>query len=664
MDLSTLNTQQQAAVVAPNGAQLVIAGAGTGKTRTLVHRVAWLMEQGVDPRSIVLLTFTRRAATEMLDRVAELVGGQALRVRGGTFHGFANTALRKHADSVGYTRGFTILDSSDAQSLVGLVRGELQVGTKGKRFAQKKTLLNVISKSINTNRSIERVLDEDYPQYLEDAADIERIAVRYQERKKQQDVMDYDDLLVRLAELLRDHDSVRQRLSGAAKYVLVDEYQDTNLIQGMIASMLASEHGNLMVVGDEAQSIYRFRGAAVENILRFPEAWPNASTLMLEQNYRSTQPILSLANGVLDSASQGYDKRLFSEHTEGPLPAMVDVDNEEEQAQFVADTVLELREQGVPLQEMAVLFRSSFHANLIELELKSRNVPFRKFGGIQFAEASHVKDVFALLRIVANPRESVSWFRVLQWFEGLGAKTAQGIADGMVMADPPRLNAGQFKSRKYGGKLAHLESILKEASELTDRPIALMAHLITYYKTLITGLYEDHRKRVRDLDTLELLAERYTTLLDLLSEIALEPPTGSEAEQEGPDDEWLTLSTIHSSKGLEWKAVFVLQLGDGHFPSGYSLDDEESIEEERRLFYVAVTRAKRHLYLMRPHFLRGRWSHQAGPGCVLLDEVPNLENLVADVAPAPEPVPTPEASPELAAAQDRMAHFLKFYGKK
>ncbi len=665
IDLHHLNDAQRAAVTAGDGAHLVIAGAGTGKTRTLVHRVAWLLEQGATPAGIVLLTFTRRAAREMLDRVATMVGPGAQRVRGGTFHGFAHTQLRRYAPSVGYTQRFTILDRSDAAGLVGTCRAELGLGGKGERFPQKGTVLNVLSKATNTGREIDELLADEYPQYAHLAEDIARVGARYAARKRDQDLMDYDDLLVRFSELLVEHEGPRRRISDSCVHVLVDEYQDTNRVQGLIASMLASQHGNLMVVGDEAQSIYGFRGAEVRNILDFPEVFPGCAVTTLEQNYRSTQSVLDLANAVLDSATERFDKRLHSELGAGKQPVVVDVEEDIDQPDFVVPRVLALREEGVPLSEMAVLFRSAFHANQLEVALTRAGIPFRKFGGIQFAEAAHIKDVFALLRLVANPRDGVSWTRALLWMEGLGAKTAQKLSDDAVVRGTVDLAA--TKKRKYHGALLDLTRALDTARAVAPSgPTAVLDSLFPYYVELMPRLYDDASGRARDLDTLRVLAAPFDDLDRFLAEVALDPISKADATAEDDDDEWMTLSTIHSAKGLEWDVVFVLQLRDGHFPSAQSLDDEQALDEERRLFYVAVTRARKQLFMLRPHFVRGRGFRGIGPSCSLLDEIRHLGRLVRgpELDEAPRPEPTPAANAAKAAAEERMQRFLAYYGKK
>ncbi|TVQ89253.1 MAG: ATP-dependent helicase [Deltaproteobacteria bacterium] len=666
MRLSDLNPGQQAAVTAPDGVQLVVAGAGTGKTRTLVHRVAWLVDEGVDPRDIVLLTFTRRAAREMLDRASAMVGDQAKAVRGGTFHSFAVSALRRHADALGYSRDFTVLDRADAEALVGLVRGEVGLGGRERRAPQRRTLLKLVSKQINTGRPLADLIDASYPQYLEFAPEIERLAVRYTERKREQNVMDFDDLLVRMVELLRDHPDRREHLARGVRYLLVDEYQDTNRLQAEITGLLSYLHGNLMVVGDEAQSIYGFRGADVRNILDFTELFPHAEVIRLEQNYRSVQPVLDLANGVLQSAAEGYGKVLFSERSSPERPELVTTYDEQEQASYLAQRVQERKAEGLDYRSQAVLFRSGYHSNLLEVELQRAGVAFRKFGGLKFVEASHVRDVFALLRVVANPRDVMAWVRILQWFAGLGAVTAERIAQKILDHPEHSLEPTPYRKRKYGPALAHLAQVLSAAAPLSDRPEALVAHLLEYYAPLLETLYEDHRKRVNDLKTLTELASKYTDLESLLAEVALDPPEQTEIDADPAEEDWLTLSTIHSAKGLEWAVVYVMQLGDGHFPTTHAVEDPDALEEERRLLYVAVTRARDALELVRPTFLRGRFGVQPTE-CALLDEIPAFHSKIArrdgQLRGASKTKPT-EKHPDIAAAEARLAEFMRRFPRK
>jgi DNA helicase-2/ATP-dependent DNA helicase PcrA len=659
MDLSSLNPAQAACVTAPDGYHLVVAGAGTGKTKTLVHRVAWLVEHGVYPREIVLLTFTRRAADEMLWRVANLVD-HAHGVRGGTFHSFAVTALRRHAEAIGFTREFTILDRGDSEELLSLVRSDLGAGGKGRRFPKTSTLAAIIGKNVNTGLDFSEIMARQYPQYEDDADDVAKIAAAFEQRKRVQNLMDFDDLLVRLLELVRDHHGPRQDLSEGIRHLLVDEYQDTNALQAQIAGLLSYVHGNLMVVGDEAQSIYRFRGAEVRNILDFQVTFPGAAVWKLEQNYRSNQPILDLANGVLESASEGYRKVLYSDRKVGDRPRLVEVYDEGEQAEYVVQRVLELRESGTPLSSIAVLFRSGYHANLLEVGLARAKVPFRKFGGVRFAEAAHVKDVFALLRIIANPRDGLAWSRVLKWFEGVGPKAVETMLNDILAHGA--LDPSPYKGKKYGGAVAYLAGVLEDAVPLRGDLEALVEHVLEYYRPFLPHLYEDQVKRVKDLESIRQLATQATDLDTLLAEVVLDPPDAARGDD--PEDEQLTLSTIHSAKGLEWRSVIILALADGFFPAGQNAEDDESMEEERRLLYVAVTRAERDLDLMQPRVLRTRWGAPGGGGCALLDEIPDLENRVETMRWRPAEPPPASKHPDIVAAEARLNALLALYGRK
>ncbi|HMV69215.1 MAG TPA: ATP-dependent helicase, partial [Myxococcota bacterium] len=606
MDLSTLNDAQREAVTSPGGAHLVIAGAGTGKTRTLVHRVAWLLEQGEAPDDVALLTFTRRAAAEMLHRVADLVGPRARGVQGGTFHSFGHLILRRHARRLGYTPSFTLLDRADAESLIGMVRAELGFTSTDKRFPRRGTITDVLSKAVNTGRDVQTLLERDYPQYVDEAEAIERIGARYAERKRAQDLVDYDDLLTLTARLLRDDPDARAEIASGCRHVLVDEYQDTNRVQALIACLLASAHGNLMVVGDEAQSIYAFRGAVVDNILDFPMLFDDTRVTRLETSYRSTPEILDLANGLLATAARGYDKTLRAVVPPGGRPQLVRVEDEHAQADLIVRAALDRREEGVDLGRQAVLFRSTAHAHLLEVALTQANIPFRKYGGLRFSEAAHIKDALSLLRIVANPRDQLSWFRVLGWCEGLGPKTAEALSASIAAADPPALRPDEHRKRRYHADLVDLARLLDDAARLLPDPLPVVETCVAWYRDRMPRLYEDYRRRLKDLDSLPLLADRATTLEAMLSDLALDPVEEAERGDEVRDDEILTLSTVHSAKGLEWDTVYVLQLVDGAFPSGPALADADELEEEKRLLYVAVTRARRRLVLVQPWFTASR----------------------------------------------------------
>ncbi len=633
MALDKLNPEQRAAATCGEGASLVIAGAGTGKTQTLVHRVAWLIEQGVPAETIVLLTFTRRSAQEMLERAAQMVGPAARRVRGGTFHAFANTQLRVHGHRLGYTPKFGVLDQDDAGRLIAAVRQQMGLAGKERGFLRADALNSLWSLHRNTSRPLDEIVDEQRPEHIHEVEQIETMMRACDLRRKKLNVMDYDDLLVRFAELLWSHDEARQRIAGAARHVLVDEYQDTNRLQAKIATGLSSEHGNLLVVGDEAQSIYAFRGASVRNILDYPKMFDTCRQIVLEENYRSTSRILDLANGVLESAAEGFEKRLRSGLGQGAWPDVINTDDEDQQAAEVMDRILAFQADGVALRDIAVLVRSGFHSNLLEVELARRRMAFRKFGGLKFVEASHVKDVLCLFRIVANPMDELAWTRLLGCIDGLGEASAAKIAADVAGSPHLRLEPERYKGKKWAAIVSNLATTLLAAE--TDATDARAKRLVDWYRPIAERLYDDAKKRAKDLDTVEQLAARAEDLDAFLADLSLDPPLSDDAGgQEQPDeDDHLVISTIHSAKGLEWKVVFVLSLADGAFPSGYALDDPDDIEEERRLLYVAVTRARERLFLGCPQFVRSRGKPVAEGRCTLIEDIPGFDALTRRAEP-------------------------------
>jgi DNA helicase II / ATP-dependent DNA helicase PcrA len=599
---AALNAQQLAAVTAGEGPSLVIAGAGSGKTRTLVYRVAYLIDSGIDPSQILLLTFTRKSSQEMLDRAGELIGVRSERVRGGTFHSVANMLLRRYGRSIGLEPGFTILDRGDAEDLIALVRAQLGLNEKDKRFPRKGTIAEMFSKSENTLRPLDEIVVEEFDHFSDHLDALGQLQRGYQASKRQRQLVDYDDLLVLLRRLVMEDEGVRRTISSLYRYILVDEYQDTNRLQADVVRHLAFTHQNVMVVGDDAQSIYAFRGATFKNIMEFPTLFPGTTIYKLEENYRSTQPILNLANTIIEAATERYSKHLFTRKLDGPLPVLVEAAGENAQSRFIAQKILELREEGVPLDEMAVLFRSSFHSFDLEIELSRHGLPFIKRGGVKFIETAHVKDLLAHMRVVANPLDAVSWHRVLMLVEGVGPKKAQDVMAALVKSDKPYHALREMTGRSGKGlkDLALTLESLAGSGEL--RPAEQVNHIYEYYLPILKTQYDDYPKRMRDLDHLQTIAEGYQEVETFLSDLALEPPDGSVAgvEATNRDDERLVLSTIHSAKGLEWQCVFVIWIVDGRFPSVYSFSEDEGLEEERRLFYVSVTRAKRHLYLTYP----------------------------------------------------------------
>ncbi len=599
---AALNSQQLAAVTAGEGPSLVIAGAGSGKTRTLVYRVAYLIDSGIDPSHILLLTFTRKSSQEMLERAGELIGVRSERVRGGTFHSVANMLLRRYGRSIGLEPGFTILDRGDAEDLIALVRAQLGLNEKDKRFPRKGTIAEMFSKAENTLRPLVEIVVEEFDHFSDHLDALEQLQRGYQASKRQRQLVDYDDLLVLLRRLVMEDEGIRRTISSLYRYILVDEYQDTNRLQADVVRHLASTHQNVMVVGDDAQSIYAFRGATFKNIMEFPALFPGTTIYKLEENYRSTQPILNLANAVIEEAKEKYSKHLFTRKLDGPLPVLVEAAGENAQSRFIAQKILELREEGVPLGEMAVLFRSSFHSFDLEIELSRHGLPFVKRGGVKFIETAHVKDLLAHMRVVANPLDAVSWHRVLMLVEGVGPKKAQDVMAALVKSDNPYRALSEMTGRSGKG-LKDLALTLESLAGSGDlRPAEQVGHIYEYYLPILKEHYDDYPKRTRDLDHLQTIAEGYQAVETFLSDLALEPPDGNAARSDAPDrdDERLVLSTIHSAKGLEWQCVFVIWIVDGRFPSVYSFSEDEGLEEERRLFYVSVTRAKRHLYLTYP----------------------------------------------------------------
>jgi DNA helicase-2/ATP-dependent DNA helicase PcrA len=604
-----LNPAQLEAATTLDGPILVIAGAGSGKTRTLVYRVARLVESGVNPGQILLLTFTRKAAEEMLRRAAALVGASCEQVSGGTFHSFANVVLRRTARRLGLQPNFTILDRGDSEDVVNLLRSRAGLDKKDRRFPRKGAIVEILSMAVNRAKTVPEVVEDSYAQLYDHVDDLVRIGEQYARYKREQNLVDYDDLLVFLRDLLRDHPDVAQQLSRTYRYVMVDEYQDTNPLQAEIVRGLASAHGNVMAVGDDSQSIYSFRGATFRNIMDFPKLFPGTRIVKLEENYRSTQPILELANAIIDRAAEKHTKilRAVRESRTAAAPLLLQCGDEQAQSRFVTQRILELREEGVSLDEMAVLFRSSFHSFDLELELQRADIPFVKRGGFKFIETAHVKDVLAHLRIVANPRDAVSWHRALLLLDGIGPKGADDIYAHVAGAgdlDQAAERLAAYPRRaSYSKELARLSTVLREVAPDTLPPGEKVARIVGFYTPMLRHVHpEDFPKREKDLEHFVTIASRYRSLASLLSDMALEPPTDSVGDVLAADvDEGLvTLSTIHSAKGLEWTVVFVIWLVDGRFPSYHNLHDGEEVEEERRLLYVAVTRAKEHLHLSYP----------------------------------------------------------------
>lgn len=603
-----LNPSQYEAASAVEGIYLIIAGAGTGKTRTLVYRVARLIELGYSPNSILLLTFTRKAANEMMRRASLLLDDRCSKIRGGTFHSFANITLRKFAKVVGLESNFTILDQGDSEDVINLIRSQDKFLTKERRFPNKQTLGKVYSLSVNTKRKVEDIIQEDYPHFLpliDKILDIQKIYTNY---KRKNNLLDYDDLLLYLKEFLFNGGLAAKAFTSEIKFIMVDEYQDTNHLQAEIVKGLAQYNRNVMVVGDDSQAIYSFRGADFKNIMEFPKLFPDVKIIKLEENYRSYQSILDFANRINHTALEKFEKNLYTRRGSGPLPNIVAAITENLQSKYIVEKILDLREEGVPLRDIAVLFRSSFHSFDLELELSKANIPFQKFGGMKFVETAHIKDVMAFLRIVVNPRDVISWYRILLLHEGVGPKTAQKILDDLATAKitiktEPDGQPG-FNYKKLTPLFYHLYNLQKK--KLT--PSEMVQSVYEYYWDLFKANYDDWNKRKKDLEIFLNIVENYSSVDTLLSDMAIEPIIDSVVDigAEDKENEFVTLSTIHSAKGLEWHTVFIIHAVEGYFPSSRSAENLEQLEEERRLMYVASTRAKKNLFITYPMNLYDR----------------------------------------------------------
>jgi DNA helicase II / ATP-dependent DNA helicase PcrA len=588
---------------------LVIAGAGSGKTKTLAHRVAHLVVNGVNPHRILLLTFTRRAAEEMIRRVkritATALGTQQVDLPwSGTFHAVGARLLREYATQIGLKPSFTILDRADAADLMNLVRHELGYSTKKSRFPKKDTCLSIYSFVINSGKSLERALSENFPWCAEWEEDLRRLFQSYTEAKQRQNVLDYDDLLLYWAEMMGD-DDLAAEIGGRFDHILVDEYQDTNRLQSKILLGLSPKGRGLMVVGDDAQSIYSFRAATVRNILDFPKQFrPAADIITLEQNYRSTQPILDACNQVIKFAKERYTKNLRSERRSKQKPFLTIVTDEAAQARFVAQQILDSREAGVPLKAQAVLFRASHHGAQLEIELARRNIPFVKYGGLKFLEAAHVKDVLSILRWCENPRDRVAGFRAVQLLPGIGPSTAAKILD-QVEANPHAsdvlrdIKVPKAAAEDWPG-FARLVQQMRQRKAPWPAEFELVQE---WYDPHLERIYDDAPLRAADVAQLGQIAAGYGSRERFLTELTLDPPgaTSGRAGADLKDEDYTVLSTIHSAKGQEWRIVRILNVVDGCIPSDRATGASEEIEEERRLLYVAMTRAKDELDLIVPH---------------------------------------------------------------
>jgi DNA helicase II / ATP-dependent DNA helicase PcrA len=596
-----LNPSQYEAVTSLDGPLLVIAGAGSGKTRTLVYRVARLFDAGVPPENILLMTFTRKAAGEMLERAASLADDRCRHVSGGTFHSLAHQVLRSKAELLGFERSFTILDRQDMEEIIQSVVQDAQIEKKAVRFPKRATLASILSKAVNLEIPIESLMREDYSQFLEYIPQIGKIAREYTEYKKTNQLMDYDDLLIRFRQLLADNESIRAELGERYRYIMVDEYQDTNGIQADIVRLLSSTHGNIMVVGDDSQSIYSFRGANYRNMFEFPKLFPGAKIIKLEQNYRSTQPILALTNAIMDQAAERFTKCLFTRRQGGQKPQVINVKTDPEQALFISGRIKDFLAKGLSLKDMAVLFRAAHHSFELEMELARQNIPFVKFGGFKFMESAHIKDVLAHLRVIANRNDTLSWGRILRLIQKIGPRKSQAIINWMREEGRMPWQIHEWTGAgKNDDALKSLSDLMKGLSRENISPKEAVDLVNKYYDPILKESFDNFPKREKDLEQIASMAGRYKKLRSFLDDLVLEPPTSNAEFDTDSGDNYLTLSTVHSSKGLEWSVVFVIWVMEGCFPSAKSYSSEADLEEERRLLYVAATRAKDTLMLCYP----------------------------------------------------------------
>ena len=560
------------------------------------------------PESVLLLTFTRRSATSMLARAAALADERCQRVSGGTFHSVAHSILRRYPELSGVARSFSVLDQSDTEDLIDLLRRQMGFVGKDRHFPRKRTIGTIFSMSVNKLISLEDLLNQQYPQFAHEQKALQELFTSFDQYKRERQLLTYDDLLVRSRDALESSATLREKLSEQYRYVMVDEYQDTNRLQAQIVRLIASSHDNVAVVGDECQSIYSFRGASFRNMLEFPDLFPEAQIIKLEENFRSTQPILDVANSLIGDATEGYAKRLFSQVSEGPQPLLITATDENEQSCFVAQRIEELREEGVPLSEIAILFRASAHSFDLEIELARHGIPFRKYGGIKFAESAHIKDVLAFLRLVTNPSDTISWYRALKLLRNVGEVTVEQILNylGVERREyrTPKARSTLFKKLKqFPGRAAYQEQLIRmarllQATNEQKTPRGQITTIERFYRPIMQASFDDHPRRQRELEHLIAIAKRYKSAEEFLADVALDPIETADAEALGQG--YVTLSTVHSAKGLEWNALFVIWMLDGWFPSFRAYDVFEDLEEEKRLLYVAATRAKQYLYFTCP----------------------------------------------------------------
>lgn len=609
-----LNAEQYAAVTSGPGASLVIAGAGSGKTRTLTYRVAYLLEHGVPARNILLLTFTNKAAREMLSRVSSLVPQSADGIWGGTFHSIGNRILRRHAERIGFRQGFTIMDRDDQEELVDSIVAREGLRTNDKRFPKGQVLADIFSYSVNTGAAIGQVLALKYRYFIPLAAQIEHVQLAYEARKKETNSLDFDDLLSKTLELFHTCPDVAESYQTQFQHILVDEYQDTNRIQSELVDLLGLKHGNIMVVGDDAQSIYSWRGANFENILQFPQRHGGAQVYKIETNYRSVPEVLNVANAAILANEKQFPKNLAAVRSPHPVrPALVPLTTNTQQAAFVAQRILELHEEGIEIHEMAILYRAHYHSMEVQLELTRRGIPFAITSGLRFFEQAHVKDVAAFMKFAINPSDEVAFKRMARLLPGVGAKSAeslwsqtQSVLKGGTSLAPLHEFKVPAKAAKGWEQLVHTLDELRPGDTVATPSAMIESVLFAVYDDYMKDKFSNYDARREDLNTLSNFARQFESTEEFLSQLALLGSVETNEALSGEaETEKLTLSTIHQAKGLEWKVVFLIWLTDGMFPSARSMETPEGLEEERRLFYVGVTRCKDELYLTYPDMRLG-----------------------------------------------------------
>lgn len=631
-----LNPQQYAVVTQAEGPCLVLAGAGSGKTRTLIYRVAYLLEKGINPGNILLVTFTNKAARQMQERLKELILPPSTfdlsPLWSGTFHHIGNRILRRYASAIGFTSSFGILDEEDAKKLLETCMESLDIEQKGRIPVPKPSVVHaILSFASNAKRPIAEVIEEKYGSLFTYLEEIQKAHQRYQKQKQQSNVMDFDDLLTKWLLLLSSFEPARAQLQEQFQYIFVDEYQDTNILQAEIIRWLAARHRNILVVGDDAQSIYGFRAAEIRNILDFQKQYLEARTFYMEQNYRSTQPILELANEIIGRNFEQFPKKLFTNKKSEQRPFVIEIGDTYQQASFVARQIQALSSKdGIPLNEIAVLFRARYQGARLELELTQRGIPYVVRGGIRFFEQAHIKDVVAWLKILVNPKDSIAWTRVLSLFPGIGPKSALKVWE--KLAKKERLDLG----KRAETSLQEFQGLLKRLQELPQKPHSLLEPLIQeWYLLQLPSLYEESEARVEDLQQLLDMASRYESLEEFVADVTLQDGFKGETPTPRNDNFRVVLSTIHQAKGLEWDFIFILSICDGQFPHSKVVEDSIEMEEERRLFYVAVTRARQQVYLLYPKSDYSRqWGSLIQQNSTFLKELPeevyDRKELVSD----------------------------------